>query len=230
MMHPLDTPVWSSLTTHQKALADGNELARRYRPDVNLFAAAGNDTPSAQAALTALVEPRQHIYLAQAGELVVPDGFDEIKAARCVQMLAADLAPAASADGIVMLNDEDAADMLALARLTEPGPFLSRTHTMGRFLGIRMQGMLAAMAGERMHLPGYTEISGVCTHPQFRGLGLARRLSAAVMQRIGQRGERAFLHAWETNHAAIALYQSLGFTVRTGINVAVLERRGDSPG
>jgi predicted GNAT family acetyltransferase len=114
--------------------------------------------------------------------------------------------------------------MLALAKLTEPGPFLARTHTMGTFIGLRIGGRLAAMAGERCRFPGYTEVSGVCTHPDFRGRGLARRLSAAVAAGIEARGEQPFLHAWKTNRPAIALYESLGFEIRTEVNVAALER------
>ena len=97
---------------------------------------------------------------------------------------------------------------------------------MGNFLGIRIGARLAAMAGERMRFPGYTEVSGVCTHPEFRGRGLARRLSAAVAAAIEARGEQPFLHAWKTNQAAISLYEGLGFKVRTDVNVAVLKRGG----
>jgi predicted GNAT family acetyltransferase len=95
---------------------------------------------------------------------------------------------------------------------------------MGHFLGIRMGGRLAAMAGERFRFAGHTEISGVCTHPDFRGRGLARRLSAAVAVRIAARGHRPFLHAWQANQPAIALYQSLGFAIRTEVHVSVLGR------
>jgi predicted GNAT family acetyltransferase len=130
---------------------------------------------------------------------------------------------------ILMLTDEDAPEMLELAMLTEPGPFLTRTHTMGTFLGIRIGGRLVAMAGERMRFPGFTEVSGVCTHPEFRGRGLARRLSAAVVAGIEARGDQAFLHAWKTNHSAISLYQGLGFKVRTEVNVAVLKCGGLVP-
>ena len=112
--------------------------------------------------------------------------------------------------------------MLALAQLTEPGPFLPRTHTMGRFMGIRINGRLAAMAGERMRFPGFTEVSGVCTHPDFRGRGLARRLSSIVAHAIQLRHEQPFLHAWTTNYAAVSLYERLGFTRRATVQVAVL--------
>jgi predicted GNAT family acetyltransferase len=95
---------------------------------------------------------------------------------------------------------------------------------MGQFRGIRIDGRLAAMAGERMRFPGYTEVSGVCTHPDFRGRGLARRLSAAVMAGITARGDGTFLHAWKANRAAIALYEGLGFELRAQVNVAQLQR------
>ena len=115
--------------------------------------------------------------------------------------------------------------MLALATLTEPGPFLPRTHTMGRFIGLRIDGRLAAMAGERMRFPGHVEVSGVCTHPDFRGRGLARTLSAAVAAEIQRRGDQPFLHAWTANTAAIALYESLGFAVRAAVNIAFVKRQ-----
>jgi predicted GNAT family acetyltransferase len=166
------------------------------------------------------------VYLLQVPPIAVPPGLEAVKAAQGVQMLATRPLQATD-DGMQVLGDADAAEMLALATLTEPGPFLARTHTMGRFIGVRIGGRLAAMAGERMRFPGYVEVSGVCTHPDFRGRGLARRLSAAVAADIQRRGEQPFLHAWATNTAAIALYESLGFKVRTEVNVAVLRRRAD---
>ena len=125
---------------------------------------------------------------------------------------------------IITLTEKGAPEMLALATLTEPGPFLTRTHTMGHFRGVRIDGRLAAMAGERIRFPGYTEVSGVCTHPDFRGRGLARRLSAAVVAGIEARGDQAFLHAWKTNQAAISLYEGLGFKIRADVNISILRR------
>ena len=226
-MHPLDRPVWNSLSSCLEPLGIGGALAKRFRRDVNLFASARDDSPEALAALTDLVLPDEHVYVLQAAPIVVPPGCVATKEALGVQMLATrSLQSEGPFDEVRPLDDADAPEMLALARLTEPGPFLERTHTMGRFIGMRIDGRLAAMAGERMHLPGYTEVSGVCTHPDFRGRGLARRLSAAVAVAIEARGERPFLHAWHSNRAAIALYESLGFVLRTEMNVAVLERRG----
>jgi predicted GNAT family acetyltransferase len=226
-MHPLDRPVWASLIADHASLSEGNTLARRFARDVNLFASACDDTPAALAALAALVKPEESVFLLQVPEILIPPGLVEVRAAKGVQMVATRSVTAESTRSeIVMLGDEDAPEMLALAELTEPGPFLARTHAMGTFLGIRIGGRLVAMAGERMRLPGYIEVSGVCTHPEFRGRGFARRLSATVAAGIEARGDRPFLHAWKTNHSAISLYEGLGFKVRTEVNVAVLKRSG----
>jgi predicted GNAT family acetyltransferase len=223
-MYPLDRPVWASLTTHHASLSEGNTLARRIARDVNLFASACDDTPAAVAALAALVQPGETVVLLQVPKIAIPPGLVEVKASQGVQMVATRRMMFEATSDMLTLTDEDAPEMLELATLTEPGPFLPRTHTMGTFLGIRIGGRLAAMAGERMRFPGYTEVSGVCTHPEFRGRGLARRLSAAIATGIQARGDQAFLHAWKTNHAAISLYEGLGFKIRTEVNIAMLKR------
>lgn len=222
----LDRPVWAALTTAHLGLSVGGALARRYAADVNVFAAARDDSVAALIALTELVQPGERVFLADVSDVAVPSGLVLIKSAQGVQMVATRSirVTAEGEDDIVQLTDADAPEMLALATLTEPGPFLARTHAMGTFRGIRIGGHLAAMAGERFRFPGYTEVSGVCTHPDFRGRGLARRLSAAVAARIESRGERPFLHAWKTNRVAISLYESLGFEIRTEVNIKILER------
>lgn len=225
-MYPLDRPVWASLTTQHASLSEGNTLARRFARDVNLFASACDDTPAAVAALADLVQPGETVVLLQVPKIVIPQGLVEVKASQGVQMVATRRMMLEATSDMLTLTDEDAPEMLELATLTEPGPFLARTHTMGTFLGIRIGGRLAAMAGERMRFPGYTEVSGVCTHPEFRGRGLARRLSAAVTASIQARGDQPFLHAWKTNHPAISLYEGLGFKLRTEVNAAVLQRVG----
>jgi predicted GNAT family acetyltransferase len=225
-MHPLDRPVWASLATTHQPLSEGTSWARRFDRQVNVFAAARDDGAQALAALADLVQPGEQVYLLQVPEIVVPPGLHAVKQAKGVQMVATRrLAGEVDLDGVAALGEADAAEMLALAQLTEPGPFLARTHRMGAFVGIREGGRLLGMAGERLRLPGYTEVSGVCTHPHARGRGFARRLSAAVAARIEARGEQPFLHAWSSNQVAIALYESLGFVKRTEVNVALLERR-----
>lgn len=225
-MHDLDRPVWATLV-HSPQLAEGGGLAKRFRRDVNLFASARDDSAASLASLAALVDDDQPVFLLQFAAILVPDALVAVRVARGVQLLATrSIDPEAGDEAVVELTDADAPAMRDLAQLTEPGPFLPRTHTMGRFVGIRIDGRLAAMAGERMRLPGFTEVSGVCTHPDFRGRGLARRLSSIVANGIQQRGEQAFLHAWTTNEAAIALYQRLGFRLRAQVHVAVLQRPG----
>ena len=223
-MHALDRVVWESLTTHHAPLSEGVALARRFRRDINVFASTRDDSTTALAELSALVQPAEQVYVLQVPEIVTPPELVEVKSALGVQMLATRRPGDVPRSDITHLTDADAPDMVALAKLTEPGPFLERTNRMGCFIGIRIDGRLVAMAGERMRIPGYTELSGVCTHPDFRGRGFARRLSAAVVTDIFARGDRAFLHAWKSNHTAIALYEQLGFQVRCDVNVALLAR------
>ena len=227
-MHPLDRPVWSSLTHAHRDLALGDDLARRYATDVNLFASARDDSDEALAQLARLVAPGEQVYVLQVPAIVVPTDLIALKQARGVQMVASGpVTPEPDTRDMVSLGDADASEMLALAQLTQPGPFLPRTHQMGQFTGIRIDGRLAAMAGERFRLNGWTEVSGVCTHPDFRGRNLARRLSRHVAARIARRGDTAFLHAWRDNTAAIRLYESLGFAWRSDVNVAVLTRASE---
>jgi predicted GNAT family acetyltransferase len=224
-MNSLDRPVWESLA-HAPHLAEGSDLAKRFRRDVNVFASAYDDSPPSLAALDKLVGHNEAVFLLQVPAICVPEGLVAVREAEGVQLIAVQsIEPETGEETIMELGDADAADMLALASLTEPGPFLQRTHTMGRFIGIRINGQVAAMAGERMRFPGFTEVSGVCTHPDFRGRGFARRLSSVVANRIQQRGDQAFLHAWTSNTAAIALYKTLGFKQRASVHVAVLKRR-----
>ena len=224
LAHVLDRPVWESLASRQMELSLGGALAKRYQRDVNVFASSCDDRQAALDALAALVEPGERVYVLQVPEIAVPAALSVTQMPLGVQMVATRPIDSAPADDIVTLGDADAPEMLALAQLTQPGPFLAHTHVMGTFRGIRIDGRLAAMAGERMRLPGHTELSGVCTHPDFRGHGFARRLSAIVANAIQARGETPILHAWKDNRPAIALYEKLGFRLRAEVNVAVLER------
>jgi predicted GNAT family acetyltransferase len=112
--------------------------------------------------------------------------------------------------------------MLALVARTQPGPFEPRTIELGTYLGIRRDGRLVAMAGERLRPPGWVEVSAVCTDVRFRGQGLATRLVRAVGQGIRDGGREVFLHTAATNHAAIRLYASIGFTLRCRTTFALV--------
>jgi predicted GNAT family acetyltransferase len=127
---------------------------------------------------------------------------------------------------IEALTEADAEEMLALAKLTEPGPFTLKAQALGTFYGIRIDDRLAAMTGERMKVDGFGEVSGVCTHPDFRGKGLARILSVLVARKILARGETPFLHAWADNVGAIRLYEQIGFTVRAELKLLAAMKPG----
>ncbi len=116
-------------------------------------------------------------------------------------------------------------DMQALAEMTQPGPFHARTHELGDFVGVRENGKLIAMAGERMRVPGFTEISAVCTHPDARGRGLAAKLMRIVAAKIVARGEQLFLHVYPHNKGAISVYEKLGFRHRADVQLTVLRHR-----
>jgi predicted GNAT family acetyltransferase len=224
-MHYLDRPVWASLSTYHASLSEGGPLARRYVRGVNLFVSACDDSDVAAEAMTHLIEPDERGIVLQVPEVVIPPQLHAASRGKGVQMVAKrDLRSEAAGDDLIPLSDSDAREMLALATLTQPGPFLARTPIMGEFLGIRVDGKLVAMAGERMRMPGCTEVSAVCTHPDFTGRGYAARLSTAVTAAIQARGDQPFLHAWKTNVRAISLYERLGFEHRIDVNVAVLER------
>ena len=223
-MHELDRPIWHALTTRQRRFAQGSGTALRYDPAISPFAACRDNAPKSLEALAELVPETGMLVLLQADEAPVPDGCEAPLVARGVQMLLSELRPSALEHPTIDLGEADAGEMMALASLTKPGPFLPGTHRLGRFVGIRIDGRLAAMAGERLKPGDHTEVSAVCTHPDFRGRGLAAQLSSLVARRILARGEKPFIHAFADNHQAIRLYERLGFAKRCDMNVLGLQR------
>jgi ribosomal protein S18 acetylase RimI-like enzyme len=124
-----------------------------------------------------------------------------------------------------VLSEADIPDMLELTTITHPGPFRSHTYTLGTYLGIRIAGRLAAMGGQRMHVPGYRELSAICTHPDFQGRGYARTIVARLMAETFERGLIPFLHVEEANRRAQAVYRDLGFVERARLPLLVVERK-----
>ena len=220
----LDRPVWTALTTEQASLARVSGAAVRMDPDYGPFAAARDTGAEAQAALFATLSgPRDRIGVVEREEWPGPPGTQVIGGGDLVQMIW-DAPPLDGPDDprIVALEPGDAEGMAALAHATEPGPWGPATHRYGPYYGIRIEGRLAAMAGERMRLPGLAELSGVSTWPEFRGQGLAGALVRRVVRSFQARGDRPFLHCYAANVAAVALYENLGFRTRAHMCFTIL--------
>jgi ribosomal protein S18 acetylase RimI-like enzyme len=213
VIHPLDNPVRASLRGPHTAFAERRGDVLRYPVEVSSFVALPDKPDETSWADVAELLGPGAVALVTAINTPLPVGWEIVVNVDGVQLV--DHAVAATPDEeAVRLGLADVPDMLDLVERTKPGPFLRRTIEMGRFLGIRREGSLVAMAGERLHPPGYTEISAVCTDPAFRGQGLASRLVLAVAAEIHARGETPFLHAAQHNVNAIRLYESIGFRLR----------------
>ncbi len=225
MTHPLDKLIWTALTTRQAHLSEGDERARRFLTEIGPFAACVDGSCEAAAALAAIIPEDGDISLLEPAPPAAPPGVEISFAAPGVQMVTRGFVRGPKHDlPIEELGDVDAAEMLALATLTRPGPFRTRTHTLGRFIGVRDNGALIAMAGERLQTDAFIEISGVCTHPDYRSRGYGAALLTSVGQRIIDEGKTPFLHAYASNNGAIGLYRSLGFEHRCDVVHAVWKR------
>ncbi|PZO47722.1 MAG: GNAT family N-acetyltransferase [Alphaproteobacteria bacterium] len=221
--HPLDCPIWSALTSRQSAFGTEGALARRFAEDISPFAAAADDSPDAVAALAGLAHADDDMSLLERAPPSPPPGILLKLNAAGVQMVLATLTPGADI-AFHHLGDADAPDMLALATLTRPGPFRARTHKLGRFIGVRDNGQLIAMAGERLQTDQFVEVSGICTHPDHRGRGLAAALTRIIAARILEEGKTPFLHAYASNTGAISVYRKLGFEHRCDVTHAMWTR------
>ncbi len=225
-IHPLDRPVWSALNSGWADLSERSGSAVRLDRDYGPFAAVDDGAPDGLAALAPLLTPGEETWLVETETLpALPAAMLKLGEARCVQMVAASIDATPPAFEIAALDEGDAAEMRALAVLTKPGPFRGKTHRLGRFVGVREKGRLVAMAGERMRLDGFVEVSGVCTHPDHRGRGYAGALMRQVAARILAEGDTPFLHAYASNGGAIALYETLGFRTRAEILLTTVTAR-----
>jgi ribosomal protein S18 acetylase RimI-like enzyme len=225
MTSPLDRPIWHALAGRQAEFAVGTGAARRFRPNVSPFIACEDDSAAALAGVAELLGSAETVLFLQRGAVPVPPGTRVVERGKGVQMIAERFEASAAAAGIVALGDADARAMLVLATQTRPGPFRARTGDLSQFWGVKDEnGRLLAMAGERLKLPGMSEVSGVCTHPDARGRGLAELLSRHVASEIVRRGETPFLHAYATNTGAIRLYERLGFRLNGEVEALVVKR------
>ncbi len=239
----LANPIWNALLTEQANLALGDDRARRYPHEIGPLAGIRDQSEECYVSLRALAADYP-VVLFSIDPFRIPPGWSQLRDGSVVQMIrtsrpdkdlgekdlgASSIGTASSSRWVGdddahlrRLTAADAPAMVALAELTEPGPFRLRTIDLGNFYGVFHGDRLVAMAGKRMHLPGFVEVSGVCTHPEARGRGYARRLMQIVMDEIEQAGCTPFLHAWAGNPAT-RLYESLGFRLSRKFQLAVLK-------
>jgi predicted GNAT family acetyltransferase len=215
MAHVLDNVVWHALTGLHGAVAVGHDRARHYPRDIVPFSAIADSTPLAYADLVANLPLNAEARLFRPTAETLPAGWAETGVFPMLQMVA-HCAPAEADCGMqpVRLGRADVSHMLELAKISQPGPFAARAVELGAYLGIRREGRLVAIAGERMRVPGYVELSAICTHPAACGLCYATLLTRALMRAAFDRGELPFLHVRPDNVRAIALYKALGFALR----------------
>jgi len=223
----LDNPILNSLRTGHSSLALTHGVARRFPADIGPLSGIPDQTEESYEDLRVLAGPLGDVALFLDDRPAPTAGWTLLRGGLLDQMIFASprqrqpqLLPLEAE--MRPLTAEDAHAMVALATLTEPGPFHLRTLELGAFFGIFHNCRLVAMAGQRLSLPGYVEVSAVCTHPDFRGRGYAPALMSTVMEHIGAHGKTPILHSFSSNAAAIAVYRGLGFTFRRSFHLAVL--------
>ncbi|MBM2616066.1 GNAT family N-acetyltransferase [Actinoplanes sp. LDG1-06] len=205
----LENPVWAALSGPQACFAEASGDAARFHSDLGPWCAVA-DFGDRQA-WADLAELTDHAVLT-APAIHPPAGWETVVVTPGVQMAGHTMTGVRDPE-TVRLTETDVPEMLDLVERSQPGPFGKRTVELGNYLGIRHEGRLVAMAGERFRMPGWTEVSAVCTDPDFRGQGYAARLTMAVAAGILERGDLPFLHVAAENAAAIRLYERLGFQI-----------------
>lgn len=231
-MHVLDNVIWQALTTRDAQFAESHEEARRFIPEVGPLGAFREEGPRGYESLIGLVATSDTVGVFLDESYQSRPGWEFVVGAPLLQMVADN---GSSSHGLTTMSEhgipelvelatQDSPEMIELTTLTKPGPFGTRTHELGTYLGIRREGKLVAMAGERLKVPGHTEVSAVCTHPEHTGKGYAAILMAEVMRGIRERGETPFLHVREDNVRAVAVYKRLGFRERKLGHFAVLRK------
>jgi ribosomal protein S18 acetylase RimI-like enzyme len=231
-MHPLDNPIFNALGTCQANFAETYGVVRRFPPEVTPLGGFAEPNAEGFAAVRGLLAAGGGLGLFLPKRMDAPPGLEIMLEGALLQMILenGNHSPPSKAHPFIELGPADVPEMVELATLTKPGPFGTRTREMGTYLGVRKDGKLVAMAGERLKLPGYTEISAVCTHPDHLGHGYAGFLMTILAERIRERGEVPFLDVRPENTRAVQLYERLGFKRRLLYHYAVFRAAGNGGG
>jgi ribosomal protein S18 acetylase RimI-like enzyme len=223
----LNNPAWSCLTTRHAQFAVGGPLACRYQEAFSPIAALPGTGPAFVAALEALVEIGDDMGTIGSFAPALGANWETLRDSHLTQMIRSDRTslPEGGANASP-LGPADVTEMLALVDLTHPGPFRVRTIELGTYFGIREGGRLVAMAGERMWIGDFRELSAVCTHPDAQGRGYARALMGLLVNRMLRAGRTPFLHVESSNTRAIETYHALGFVRRVELPLLHARRIG----
>ncbi len=226
MKHVLDNAVWSALNSGNINIAQGTEHVKYYRPDIAPFAGLEQITPRNLQTLYEITPDVDDVFSVNSISAIdIPKPWTMVAAVPVLQMVCEHPIPhKVAAEPLTTLSDEHIPQMLALTKLTNPGPFRQRTIELGHYQGIFDGERLVAMAGQRMHAIPYAEISAVCTHPDYAGRGYAAQLMWSQINRIREQGETPFLHVAKTNERAIRLYEAMGFVARREIFVHFMKK------
>ncbi|WP_083252133.1 GNAT family N-acetyltransferase [Pedobacter steynii] len=214
----LDRPIWNALNSKHASFALGNEYAKRYPSQILPFIGFDLDSEQPLEQLKAWMKPNEIVYAI--GDLPkIPDSWQLLNQLDCVQMFCPELSVSTLDESIeiLTLKEEDRAEMFELITSVQPGYFAKDTPLLGHYNGIRVNGKLISMSGERLGLDSFTELSAVCTHPDFTGKGLAYQLVLKTCLDMFERGTKPFLHVLNSNTRAINLYERLGFVKRKDI-------------
>lgn len=218
-------PVWHALHTKHRDLAVAAGEACRYPADVAPFAAVEAASASAMRELASLLGPGEAVWIF-AEEYPESDALERLDTLKCLQMvLPEEVNPPEREMDLAPLSAVDGPAMVALTDVAFPGFFRSRTYAMGSYFGVRMEGRLIAMGGERLKLDGYPEVSGVCTHPDHRGKGYAASLIWEIVRKHRRDGDVSWLHVAAANRKAIELYLRMGFVKSREVTIHRVARR-----
>jgi predicted GNAT family acetyltransferase len=226
LKHLLDNPVWEALATEDARLNCGSEVVGYFAEDVSPFVGMKHWDDHDLAMLEKELPVDRNFSVMIADEVRIPACFEVVFTTPLYQMVCTRFQPIFDSRVVMRsLNAADVPAMLALTSLTKPGPFSQRTIDFGLYIGIVEGNNLLAMAGERLHVKGYTEVSAVCTDPAHLGKGYASHLMSHACETVIQRGDIPFLHVKQDNTRAIAKYEHLGFSIRAAFYFAVIKRR-----
>jgi predicted GNAT family acetyltransferase len=224
MNHVLDNPAWNALISGNKNLSNGTESVKYFSKDVSPFIGLKENSIENLQLLHDLVPAGSISGFISPVEMEIPEPWKVVQCVKSLQLMYEDETPENAQSELITLTDNDIPQMLALTKLTNPGPFAPRTIDFGHYRGVFDGDQLVAMAGQRLHASPYAEISAVCTHPDHLGKGYARQLLTYHIQRIRAASGKPYLHVRHDNYRAINVYHGIGFTTRTSLYFYMMQK------